>query len=157
MTEEHVTMIDHSPLTYLRGRVVTPTAVIEDGVVVVDGDAIAWVGPAEMAGGAGWPDAPDAAEVPATVLPGLVDVHNHGGGGAGFPDACTPDAARVAVREHLAHGTTTLVASLVTATPDTLRQRVGVLTERQMPVSSPAYTSKARCWQPPCAARRTRT
>ncbi|OIQ73190.1 N-acetylglucosamine-6-phosphate deacetylase [mine drainage metagenome] len=34
----------------------------------------------------------------------------------------------MAVHEHRAHGTTTLVASLVTAAPDTLRQRVGVLT-----------------------------
>ena len=69
-----------------------------------------------------------AQEVPATLLPGLVDLHNHGGGGAGFPEACTPEHARVAIGEHLRHGTTSLVASLVTATPDTLRQRVGLLT-----------------------------
>lgn len=87
-------MTEHSPITYLRGRAVTPTAVIDEGVVVVDGDTIAWVGPAEKAGGAGWPDAPDVAEVPATLLPGLVDLHNHGGGGASFPDADTPDQAR---------------------------------------------------------------
>src|SRR5665647_2883453 len=121
-------MTEHRPPTYLRGRVVTPTAVIDDGVVVVDGDTIAWVGPAGAAGRHGWPDAPGAAETPSTLLPGLVDVHNHGGGGAGFPDVSTPGEARVAIREHLAHGTTTLVASLVTATPDTLRQRVAVLT-----------------------------
>src|SRR5665647_1819146 len=121
-------MTEHRPPTYLRGRVVTPTAVIDDGVVVVDGDTIAWVGPAGAAGRHGWPGAPGAAETPSTLLPGLVDVHNHGGGGAGFPDVSTPGEARVAIREHLAHGTTTLVASLVTATPDTLRQRVAVLT-----------------------------
>lgn len=114
---------------YLRGRVVTPTAVLEDGVVVVDGALIAWVGPAADAGSAGWPDVPAAAARPVTVLPGLVDLHDHGGGGASFPDATTTDEARVAIREHLAHGTTSLVASLVTAAPDTLRQRVGVLTE----------------------------
>src|SRR5665647_3406239 len=119
-------MTEHRPPTYLRGRVVTPTAVIDDGVVVVDGDTIAWVGPAGAAGRHGWPGAPGAAETPSTLLPGLVDVHNHGGGGAGFPDVSTPGEARVAIREHLAHGTTTLVASLVTATPDTLRQRVAV-------------------------------
>jgi N-acetylglucosamine-6-phosphate deacetylase len=68
-----------------------------------------------------------AQEVPTTLLPGLVDLHNHGGG-AGFPEACTPEHARVAIGEHLRHGTTSLVASLVTATPDTLRQRVGLLT-----------------------------
>lgn len=122
-------MTGHRPPTYLRGRVVTPKAVIDDGVMVVVGDTISWVGPGTVAADHGWPDAPDAAEVPPTLLPGLVDLHNHGGGGAGFPDVLTPEAGRVAIREHLAHGTTTLVASLVTATPETLRRRIGVLTE----------------------------
>ena len=121
-------MTKQRPTRYLRGRVVTPAAVIEDGVVVVEGETIAWVGPAVEAAGHGWTDAPEAGASPTPLLPGLVDVHDHGGGGAGFPDAQTPDEARVAIREHLAHGTTTLVASLVTATPATLRQRVGVLT-----------------------------
>ena len=121
-------MTVHRPSHYLRGRVVTPDAVIQDGVVVVDGDTILWVGPAVEAARAGWPDLPNPREIPLTLLPGLVDVHNHGGGGAGFPDASTVDEARVAIREHLAHGTTTLVASLVTAAPATLHQRVSVLT-----------------------------
>jgi N-acetylglucosamine-6-phosphate deacetylase len=122
-------MTEHRPLTCLRGRVVTPMTVIDDGVVVVEGDTIAWVGPADAAGQHGWTDVPDRPEVTPTLIPGLVDLHNHGGGGAGFPDVSTPDEARVAIREHLTHGTTTLVASLVTATPDTLRRRVAVLTE----------------------------
>jgi N-acetylglucosamine-6-phosphate deacetylase len=122
-------MTEHPPPAYLRGRVVTPTAVIEDGVVVVEGDTIMWVGPAVEAAQHGWPDLPDAGRITPTLLPGLVDLHNHGGGGAGFPDARIPDEARVAIREHLAHGTTTLVASLVTAAPATLRQRLGVLAE----------------------------
>jgi len=113
---------------FLRGRVVTPTRVIDDGVVVLRGAIIGWVGEAAQAAAAGWPDVPNAVTAPVTVLPGLVDIHNHGGGGASYPDATTPEEALVAVHEHRAHGTTTLVASLVTAAPDTLRQRVGVLT-----------------------------
>ncbi|MHB1491457.1 MAG: N-acetylglucosamine-6-phosphate deacetylase [Cellulomonas sp.] len=113
---------------YVRGRVVTPTEVIVDGLVVLRGATIAWVGEAADAAAAGWSGVPDAVEVPVTVLPGLVDIHTHGGGGASYPDATTPEQALVAVHEHRAHGTTTLVASLVTAAPDTLRQRVGVLT-----------------------------
>jgi N-acetylglucosamine-6-phosphate deacetylase len=121
-----------SPLV-LRGRVVTPDDVLDDGAVVVDGGRITWVGPVSTA------TAPAAlaaavagvARPPAgtTLLPGLVDLHNHGGGGASFPDARTPDDARRAVREHLAHGTTSLVASLVTADPATLLDRVAVLAE----------------------------
>ncbi|MGV8968002.1 MAG: N-acetylglucosamine-6-phosphate deacetylase [Cellulomonas sp.] len=113
---------------FLRGRVVAPTTVIADGVVVLRGATIAWVGEATQAEAAGWSGVPDAVRVPVTVLPGLVDLHTHGGGGASYPDAASPEEALVAIHEHRAHGTTTLVASLVTAAPDTLRQRVGVLT-----------------------------
>ncbi|WP_156742098.1 N-acetylglucosamine-6-phosphate deacetylase [Occultella aeris] len=116
----------------LRGRVVTPEAVIDDGVVVVDGGRIAWVGPVADAGAVG-PAAAAIASTQApsdrTILPGLVDLHNHGGAGVGFPDAPDAEAARPAVAEHLAHGTTRMVASLVTAAPDTLRARVGALAD----------------------------
>jgi N-acetylglucosamine-6-phosphate deacetylase len=120
-------MSEHTAPEILRGRVVTPTEVIADGVVVVRGETIEWVGEAAHAAAAGWTGVPDPVEHPVTVLPGLVDIHTHGGGGASYPDATTPQEALVAVHEHRAHGTTTLVASLVTAAPDTLRQRVAVL------------------------------
>jgi N-acetylglucosamine-6-phosphate deacetylase len=53
------------------------------------------------------------------VAPGFVDMHVHGGGGASF-DAGTADAAVTVVRAHLAHGTTSMVASLVTDTHDVM-------------------------------------
>lgn len=109
--------------TVLRGRVVTPERTIPDGVVVLRDDVITHVGPAESS------PAPAPPPSTATLLPGLVDVHCHGGGGAGFPDVTSADEARVAVREHLAHGTTTLVASLVTAAPETLLERSALLAE----------------------------
>ncbi len=121
-------MSKHSAPTLLRGRVVTTAEVVSDGLVVIHDGLIAWVGPVEAAAAAGWSDLPEADARPLTVLPGLVDIHTHGGGSASYPDATTPDEALVAVREHRAHGTTTLVASLVTAAPDTLRQRLEVLT-----------------------------
>lgn len=111
----------------LRGRVVAPGGVLEDGVVVVDGDRLAWVGAAA--------DAPDGVVVPdthtgaRTYLPGLVDVHCHGGGGAGFPDSPDVATARRAAAEHLRHGTTSLVASLVTADEETLLARTATLAE----------------------------
>ncbi len=110
----------------LRGRVVTPHGVLEDGVVLVDGATIAWVGPAGATPG-GPPPAP-AGPVP-TLLPGLVDLHCHGGGGAGFPDALDAADVRRAADEHLRHGTTSLVASLVTAPRDVLLARTALLAD----------------------------
>ncbi|RHA38099.1 N-acetylglucosamine-6-phosphate deacetylase [Cellulomonas rhizosphaerae] len=107
----------------LRGRVVTPHGVIPDGVVVVDGPTITWVGPADEVTG----DLPAATQH--TLLPGLVDLHNHGGGGASLPDAQTADDVRTAAREHLRHGTTSLVASLVTAPHDVLLARTALLAD----------------------------
>ncbi|MCB7138049.1 N-acetylglucosamine-6-phosphate deacetylase [Cellulosimicrobium marinum] len=113
--------------TVLTGRVVTPTGVVEDGAVVVAGERIAWVGPRAELAAAGFDD-PGTTDG-STILPGLVDVHDHGGGGASFPDATSADDARVAAREHLRHGTTSLVASLVTAPRDVLLARVATLAD----------------------------
>lgn len=56
-------------------------------------------------------------------------MHCHGGGGASFPDALDFASARVAVAEHLRHGTTSLVASLVTADQATLLERTALLAD----------------------------
>lgn len=111
----------------LRGEVVTPTQVVADGVVVLQGERIAWVGPVGQLPGEWADDLPADPAPGTTLLPGLVDVHDHGGGGASFPDATTRDEALVAAREHLRHGTTSLVASLVTAPRDVLLARAELL------------------------------
>ena len=80
------------------GRVVTPDGLLEPGWVEVDGDRISGVG----AGGGGGP----------LILPGFVDIHVHGGGGHTFTTG-DPDEARAAAAFHARHGTTTLLASLV--------------------------------------------
>ena len=48
-----------------------------------------------------------------TLLPGFLDVHVHGGGGADFMDA-TPAALETICRTHAAHGTTGLLATTIT-------------------------------------------
>ena len=114
----------------LRGRVVTPDHIIDDGVVVLSGAHIAWVGPADQAARAGFADAVEQAQAAPEggyLLPGLVDVHCHGGGGESFPNAETAEQAMVSVLEHRRFGTTSLVASCVTAAPDVLRARTRVL------------------------------
>ncbi|WP_312977004.1 N-acetylglucosamine-6-phosphate deacetylase [Corynebacterium sp.] len=61
-----------------------------------------------------------------TVVPGFVDMHVHGGGGGAFPVA-TDEETATAVAMHAAHGTTTIMASLVSAHPDELLRQVDVL------------------------------
>jgi N-acetylglucosamine-6-phosphate deacetylase len=62
------------------------------------------------------------------VVPGFVDTHLHGGGGANFSTASTADTS-TAVEFHRRHGTTTLVASLVTAGPAELLRQVRELAD----------------------------
>ncbi|MDR7323909.1 MULTISPECIES: N-acetylglucosamine-6-phosphate deacetylase [Catenuloplanes] len=88
----------------IAGRIVTPDGVVEDGHVTIDGPLIASVGEGRA----------DGAERAAWVLPGFVDIHNHGGGGHTFTTG-DPDAARAAAAFHLRHGSTTVLASLVSS------------------------------------------
>lgn len=114
----------------LRGTVLAPGGSVPDGVVIAQGGAIRFVGGVREALRGPWAESVSLSGEPAPgtlVLPGLVDLHNHGGGGASFPDAEDSEAARVAVDEHRRHGTTSLVASLVTASPADLRRGVCAL------------------------------
>jgi len=110
----------------VRGRIVTPSSIIVDGAVIIDGDSIVWMGEAPQAQAAGYGAEVVAAPSPTDgryILPGLVDTHCHGGGGSSFPTATTVEAMMTAVWEHRVHGTTTLVGSLSTASPEDLRRQ----------------------------------
>src|SRR5262249_17966428 len=52
----------------------------------------------------------------AWILPGFVDLHVHGGGGHTFTNGDVDDA-RATAAFHARHGTTTMLASLVTTSP----------------------------------------
>ena len=79
--------------------------------------------------GAGTPPRPADHHLGAvTAVPGFVDTHVHGGGGANFSTA-SPAETSTAVELHLRHGTTTVVASLVTAGPAELIRQVGELAD----------------------------
>jgi N-acetylglucosamine-6-phosphate deacetylase len=91
---------------------------VRDSWVLLDGDTIAAVGSG--------PEAPDADETldlgDATVVPGFVDLHGHGGGGHAYDDGGTELAAALAA--HRAHGTTRAVISLVANPLAELRERL---------------------------------
>lgn len=63
------------------------------------------------------------------VVPGYVDVHCHGGGGAAFATDSPGDVDQ-AILAHRAAGTTSVVASLVTASLPALRRQIAMLAER---------------------------
>mgnify|MGYP004490822459 CR=1 FL=1 len=95
-------------MTTIHGRVVRPGAVVP-GFVEVDGPTILAV--EEQAGEHEGDD---------IIVPGFVDLHCHGGGGHTFTRGDVADAAAAAAF-HLAHGTTTMLASLVSSPYELMR------------------------------------
>src|SRR5262245_1098090 len=123
-------------------RLVTPEGVhdgwltIEDGRITYIGRGTA-PGNGESLGGR-------------VVVPGFVDIHNHGGAGGSYPSG-DPQAARKGAEFHLSRGTTTSLASLVTGSLDDLERAASALAElcedgvfAGIHFEGP-YISKARC------------
>ncbi|MFF4031968.1 N-acetylglucosamine-6-phosphate deacetylase [Streptomyces sviceus] len=99
--------------------VVLPTGTVKNGQVVIKGTRITGTAPE------------NAQVIDVTnhwLVPGFVDLHNHGGGGASFTSGTVDDVLK-GIRTHRDHGTTTLVASTVTGDMDFLAQRAGLLSE----------------------------
>ncbi|MFD5843496.1 N-acetylglucosamine-6-phosphate deacetylase [Streptomyces chartreusis] len=110
---------DKVPLILSGANVVMPTGTLKEGQLVIDGTRIAGTAPEnarrlDLDGH--W------------LLPGFVDIHNHGGGGASFTSG-TPEDVLKGIHTHRLHGTTTLVASTVTGDMDFLARRAGLLAE----------------------------
>ncbi|OBG33276.1 N-acetylglucosamine-6-phosphate deacetylase [Mycobacterium sp. E3198] len=105
---------------------------IAAGTMVLDGRVCrpGWleVSDGRIAGcGGGPPPRPADEDFPdCVVVPGFIDMHVHGGGGASYTD---PDGVGAAADFHLRHGTTTTLASLVTAAPAELLAGVRALAE----------------------------
>jgi len=96
-------------------RLVTPNDVIS-GDLLIDGGTIAGI----YAGGEGAPDAAERFDLGGCyVAPGFVDLHTHGAGGADFMDG-TAEAFVTACETHLAHGTTTIFPTTLSAKFDEL-------------------------------------
>ncbi|SEE16910.1 N-acetylglucosamine-6-phosphate deacetylase [Streptomyces sp. 3213] len=109
----------NAPLILSGAGVVLPTGIVRGGRVIVDGTKITGA-------------APDNAQVLDVtghwLVPGFVDLHNHGGGGASFTSGTVDDVLK-GIHTHRLHGTTTLVASTVTGEMDFLTHRAGLLSE----------------------------
>ncbi|MFD2341483.1 N-acetylglucosamine-6-phosphate deacetylase [Clavibacter tessellarius] len=99
---------DENVTTLLRAaRAVDARGMTDDAWILLDGGAIAAVGVGR--------EAPPAGRIvelgEATLVPGSVDLHVHGGAGGSHEDG--PDGIRAALALHRRHGTTRSVLSLV--------------------------------------------
>lgn len=111
----------HTRCGRILGTLVLPDRIVE-GAVEVAGGVIADV----------------EADVPASdqaglnlrehfVVPGFVDIHVHGGGGASFDGG--PEQLTRAVAYHRRHGTTSMLASVVSSSIESMAYQVSALAE----------------------------
>ncbi len=111
--------VTDTPARLLAGaRVVTPEGVLTNAWVHLEGGIIAAVDARQPA-----VDAPVHDLAGAWLLPGLVDLHMHGGGGHSVADS--REAMEGAVAFHRRHGTTATLVSLMTAPVDELCEQLG--------------------------------
>ena len=96
-------------------RALTPRQEIADAVVLVDSGKIAAIGRRDEV--AIPPSAHRHDESGFTIVPGFIDVHIHGAAGYDFMDV-TPEALAAITSSVAAHGTTSLVATTVSASAD---------------------------------------
>ena len=114
----------------LTGTVLTDGSAQDDAVVAVADGRIAYVGPRAGLDESSLPGLEELELPPGSmILPGLVDLHCHGAAGGDFPTG-NSDPARTAVDFLHRSGTTTLLASMVTASRDDLLR--GLATLRQL-------------------------
>lgn len=124
-----MTATDARARTVLAGaHVVRPGGVDEGGRVTVEGSRIAATATADDRSGV-TEHATETHDLTGHwIVPGFVDIHVHGGGGASF-SAGTAEEALTAIDTHRRHGTTTMLASTVTGTLDDLARQAGALSE----------------------------
>jgi N-acetylglucosamine-6-phosphate deacetylase len=119
-------------------RLATPNEMVPDGFVVIEGGSVREVGNGAPPAGIAVVDLGEM-----LIAPGFIDVHVHGGGGAQVNNA-TREEVETAVRRmalfHAQHGTTALVPTTVSDSPEALRTAVeGVAAVTRASGSGPGY------------------
>ncbi|GAB3525790.1 N-acetylglucosamine-6-phosphate deacetylase [Arthrobacter monumenti] len=116
---------------FITGRIVSGGQVIDDGALAFEDGRIIYAGAASDLRAAaghddgGWIRGPEVPE-DSMILPGLVDLHCHGGNGGDFSSG-DDQQARSAIDFLHRSGTTTLLASMVTASPTDLLKGISTL------------------------------
>ena len=99
-------------------KLVLPDRICENGSILMENGRIAALNE---------PIPPNVCGVDAGggyILPGFIDLHVHGGGGADFMD-CEPESFHTVARAHCQHGTTALVPTTMTCADELLEKMIG--------------------------------
>lgn len=114
-------------LQILGANLLTPEATLPDHSLVIEHGRIASISsaPAEL-------DAPTLDARGFTVIPGLIDIHTHGGDGADMMDA-TPEAMHTIARFLARHGVTSYLPTTITASAESTRKAIANLRNLSQP------------------------
>lgn len=116
----------------INGRILTPGGWLEGGSVVTDAGVIVAVPDSSLhIEGAEVIDAKGA-----SIVPGGIEMHVHGGGGRDFMEG-TEEAFRVAVDAHLQHGTTAIYPTLSSSTVPMIEQAMATCDKLMAEPDSP--------------------
>lgn len=122
-----VTGMTNQGQVFVGGTIHTGQQVLSPGwLAVADGQVLA-VGAGDLP--LEYADLPRTDVTGRVVVPGFVDIHSHGGGGASFGYGDIVADARKALAVHRRHGTTTMVGSMVTSEMAVLRAGIEGLAE----------------------------
>ncbi|WP_294280491.1 N-acetylglucosamine-6-phosphate deacetylase [uncultured Sphingomonas sp.] len=107
---------------FVNGHVATPGGVLPGAEIVVDGDRIASIGAVEGSTdtidlNGGW------------VVPGYIDTQVNGGGGVLFNDRLDVDGIATMAAAHAVYGTTAMLPTLVSETPDKIARALDAIDE----------------------------
>jgi len=118
-----MTFVEHGASFVLAARrLATPSEILDDAFVWVEGRSVREVGRGLPPAGATVLDLGDV-----LIAPGFVDLHVHGGGGAQVNCATREEVESSVLRMarfHAQHGTTALLATTVSDSPEALRAAV---------------------------------
>ncbi len=116
-----------STLQILGASLLTPEATLPNHSLVIENGQIASISsqPTEM-------DAPTLNARGFTVIPGLIDIHTHGGDGADTMDA-TPEAIYTIAKFLARHGVTSYLPTTITASTESTRKAIANLRNLSQP------------------------
>ena len=112
--------------TVINGTIFDGETLLEDHVLIIDGDTIADVVPQTMSP-KGLPIGLDLKGQ--TIAPGFIDLQVNGGGGVMFNSAPSVESLRIIADAHRQYGSTGIYPTLITGSFDAMRKAIAAVTQ----------------------------